>query len=246
MRITIVTLGVVGCLAGLTLEAPAQNKEPQPQDATAAVLRAFDDHHIVMFGETHGCKQEYEWLQKLVSTPEFADRVNDIVVEIGNSLYQKTVDRYIAGEDVPLEELQLAWRNVVGAIGVSPVQESLYRAVREANLKRKGKKPMRIVLGGPPADWDKIKDRSDLDPFTKGMARDQFYARQVIEESIKKKRRAFLIMGGLHFQRMTRRTCRGAGTHETGRPKLHRKTTARSRRQHLRDPLWYELHWQFR
>ena len=72
----------------------AAQLDPKPQDATAAVLRAFGTHNIVVIGETHGNKQEYEWLRSLVGTPEFADRVDDIVMEFGNSLYQKSVDRW--------------------------------------------------------------------------------------------------------------------------------------------------------
>ena len=34
---------------------------------------------------------------------EFADRVNDIVMEFGNFLYQKSVDQYIAGEAVSIK-----------------------------------------------------------------------------------------------------------------------------------------------
>ncbi|MDX6463163.1 MAG: hypothetical protein QOE55_6860, partial [Acidobacteriaceae bacterium] len=83
-------------------------EDPSPKNASAAVLQAFETHDIVMLGEIHGNKQEYEWLQSLVANPEFADRVDDIVMEIGNSLYQKSVDRYIAGEAVPIEEVQRA------------------------------------------------------------------------------------------------------------------------------------------
>jgi hypothetical protein len=80
----------------------AQNQPPNPRDAIQAVVRAFDAHELVLFGEVHGCKQEYEWLRQLIGTPEFAGRVDDIVVELGNSLYQKSIDRYVAGEDVPM------------------------------------------------------------------------------------------------------------------------------------------------
>ena len=66
-----------------------------------------------MLGKIHNNKQEYEWLQSLVANPEFADRVDDIVMEFGNSLYQKSVDRYVAGEAVPIEEVQRAWRNTL-------------------------------------------------------------------------------------------------------------------------------------
>ena len=90
---------------------------PAPENATAAALHAFETHDIVMFGEIHGNKQEYEWLRSLVATPEFADPVDDIVMEFGNSLYQRSVDRYVAGENVPFEQVQKAWRNMVGAAG---------------------------------------------------------------------------------------------------------------------------------
>ncbi len=185
---------------GLAALCVAQDRQPKPQPATAAVLRAFDTHNIVMFGEYHGCKQEHEWLRALVSTPEFDDRVDDIVVEFGNSLYQKSVDRYIAGENVPFAQVQQAWRNVAGAIGpTSPVYEEFYKAVRAANLKRKGKHQVRIVLGDPYADWDAIKDREDLGPFLAN--RDSWYARVVKDEMLAKKRRALLIMGAGHFLR---------------------------------------------
>jgi hypothetical protein len=187
-------------LLGFAALCGGQNKEPRPQNATTAVLRAFDDHNIVMLGEAHGCKQEYEWLRELVNAPEFADRVDDIVVEFGNSLYQKSVDRYIAGEDIPFVQVQQAWRNTIGAVGPpSPVYESFYREVREVNLKRRGKHQLRIVLGDPYIDWDTIKDREEIAPFLAN--RDSWYAQVVKAEVLNTKRRALLIMGGIHFMR---------------------------------------------
>src|ERR1700722_3692738 len=85
--------------------------EIKPEDATRAIIRAFENHSIVMLGEVHGNKQEYEFLRSLVVSPDFEDRVDDLVLEYGNSLYQDTVDRYVAGERVPIEEVQKAWRN---------------------------------------------------------------------------------------------------------------------------------------
>jgi hypothetical protein len=189
--------------------------EPNPQDATRATIAAFDAHNIVMFGETHGNKQEHEWLRILISTPEFGDRVDDIVVEFGNSLYQKSVDRYVAGEDVPLEQVRKAWRNVIGAIGPpSPVYEQFYKAVRMANLKRRGKHQMRIVLGDPYGDWDKIKNAEDLGPYLGH--RDECYTQVVKDEVLAKNHRALLIMGSGHFLRrngpgMVESTIRAAG-----------------------------------
>lgn len=207
----IVAVSVIVFAAGLLSAGPtpkAKEAEPlenakvatKPEHAATAIIRAFDTHQIVMLGEIHANREEYEWLRTLVSTPEFADRVDDIVLEFGNSLYQKSVDRYVAGEDIALDQVQKAWRNLIGAIGpVSPVYPSLYQAVREANLKRRGKHQMRIVLGDPYGDWEKIKDREDLGPYLAN--RDQWYAQVVKDEVLGKHHRAFLIMGSMHFLR---------------------------------------------
>ena len=56
-----------------------------------------------MLGEIHESRQEHELLRKLIVAPGFADKVNDIVVEFGNSRYQGVADRYVAGENVPTE-----------------------------------------------------------------------------------------------------------------------------------------------
>src|ERR1035437_1119950 len=129
--------------------------DPQPENATVAVLRAFTNHDVVMVGEIHSNKEEYNWYVSLIRTPEFADRVDDIVLEMGNSLYQQFVGSYVAGDNVRFDQVQRAWRNTVGLIGPqSPLVESLYTAVRDANLQRRGKHQMRIVCGDPAIDPD--------------------------------------------------------------------------------------------
>jgi hypothetical protein len=176
--------------------------EPKLEKANAAVVAAFETHDIVMFGEMHGNKQEYAWLRSLVADPAFADRVDDIVMEMGNSLYQKSMDRYISGEDVPIEQVQKAWQNTVGVVGPpSPVTAEFYQAVREVNMKRKGKHQMRVLCGDPYIDWDKVKERSDIGPYMAN--RDQWFTQVVKDEVLAKHRRAFLIMGALHFLRVS-------------------------------------------
>jgi uncharacterized iron-regulated protein len=173
--------------------------DANPKNATAAVLKAFDTHDIVMFGEIHNDKQEYEWLESLVASPEFADRVDDVVMELGNSLYQKSVDRYIAGESVPIKEVQRAWRNVLGMGPPPPIYGDLYKAVRETNMHRHGKHQMRVLCGDPYIDWDKVQTQDQLGPFLGH--RDQWYAQVVKDEVLAKHHRAFLIAGSGHFLR---------------------------------------------
>ena len=173
--------------------------QPRVEDATKAVMEAFKTHYIVMFGETHANKQEYAWLCSLVKDKAFHARVDDIVMEFGNSLYQKSVDRYIAGEDVPFAQVEKAWRNMAGSVGpVSPVYGEFYQAVRESNLKYPRHK-IRLVLGDPYADWSKIESAEDLGPFV--AHRDEWYAQVVKDEVLAKGHRALVIMGAGHFRR---------------------------------------------
>jgi hypothetical protein len=186
-------------LGGQSSAAP-HAAQPKVQNATAAMIEAIGTHQIVMLGEAHGDKQEYEWLCELVKNREFAQRVDDIVVEFGNSLYQKSVDRYIAGEEVPVDQVEKAWRNMIGAVGPpSPVYGEFYAAVRAANMKHRGKHQMRILLGDPYGDWEKIKDAEDLGPYL--AHRDDWYAQVVKDEVLRKHHRALLIMGSGHFLR---------------------------------------------
>jgi hypothetical protein len=171
----------------------------KPEDATHAIIKAFESHSIVMIGEVHGNKQEYEFLRSLVASPGFEDRVDDLVLEYGNSLYQDIVDRYVAGDRVPIEEVQKAWRNTTAIGPPSPVYSWLYEAVRGANTKHPQGHRMRIVLGDVYIDWNQVKTREDLGPFVAN--RDPYYASVVKDQVISQHRRALLIMGFPHFLR---------------------------------------------
>ncbi len=185
-------------LFALASLCPAQ-ANPSPKNASAVVLQAFETHDIVMLGEIHWNKQEYEWLQSLIANPEFADRVDDVVMEVGNSLYQKSVDRYIAREAVPIEDVQRAWRNTLGLGPPPPIYGDLYKTVRETNMRRHGKHQMRVLCGDPYIDWGKVKNQDDIGPFLGH--RDQWYAQVVKDEVLAKHHLAFLIAGSAHFLR---------------------------------------------
>jgi hypothetical protein len=153
-----------------------------------------------MLGEMHESRQEWEVINKLVAAPGFAERVNDIVMEFGNARYQDVVDRYVAGEVVPLEQVQPAWRDVVGALGAtSPVYGDFYAAAREVNRKLPPGRRLRILCGDPPLDWSRVQSRDDLAPFLP--FRDAHYGSVVRYEVLAKNHKALLIMGSGHFQR---------------------------------------------
>jgi hypothetical protein len=135
-----------------------------------------------------------------VKTPGFANQVDDIVIEFGNALYQKSVDRYVTGENVPFDQVQKAWRNTIGSVPpVSPVYGWFYQSVREANLQSPSKHRIRLLMGSPPGDWDKIKTAQDLAPYE--AQREQWYLHVVKDEVLARHHRALLIMGAMHFLR---------------------------------------------
>jgi hypothetical protein len=80
---------------------------------TAAVLKAFQTHDIVMLGEIHWNKQEHEWLDSLVANPEFADRADDIVMEIGN--------HFIRGQERPFSIEPMLRQSVLAKNDTRPV-----------------------------------------------------------------------------------------------------------------------------
>jgi hypothetical protein len=88
-----------------------QGSDPRPQDAAKAILAAFDKYQIVGMGAAHGFKDRDDFILSLIRRPASPGKVNDIVVECGYRLYRDSLDRYVAGEDVPPAEMRLVWRN---------------------------------------------------------------------------------------------------------------------------------------
>src|SRR5688572_10866945 len=168
-----------------------------PVEAGDAVVRAFERYALVGLGELHGNLDVHDVILALVRDERFAACVDDVVVEFGNAAHQRTVDRYVAGEDVPVERLRLAWRDTVNPLTWdSPVYERFYRAVREANLKRRGGRQLRVVLGDVPVDWARVTRMADLGALG---SRDAHYAGVVEREVLAKGRRALLVAGQWHL-----------------------------------------------
>jgi hypothetical protein len=188
------------CSILLLLTATACAQDLKVEDPIQALVNLFDRYRIVMLGELHESRQEWELLERLITFPAFQEKVNDIVMEFGNSRYQDVADRFVEGQKVPLEEVQKAWRNVAGALGaVSPVYGNFYSGVRAVNRKLPKQRRLRILLGDPPVDWARVQSRDDLSPFIP--FRDVHYASVVRYEVLAKGRKALLIMGAGHFRR---------------------------------------------
>ncbi|MGA8216193.1 MAG: hypothetical protein WB799_21565 [Candidatus Sulfotelmatobacter sp.] len=172
---------------------------PKPQDGAKAILAAFDKYEVVGMGAAHGSQDLDDFILNLIRSPELPSKINDIVVECGNSLYQPILDRYIAGDNVPLDEARQVWRNTTQPMcGVSAFYEELFPLVRRINQKLPPEKKFRMVAADPPIDWSKMKTAAD---FGRGqfLMRDPVIASMMEKEVLSKHRKALILFGTLHL-----------------------------------------------
>src|SRR5262245_15581976 len=175
--------------------------EPNPGKAVEELIKVFDRFPIVALGEVHRSRIEHDFIVSLLKHPDFANKVNDIVVEFGNARYQPILDRYLAGETVARTELRQVWRNTTQPTMTldAPVYERFFGAVRAVNQSLPKQKQIRVLLGDPPIDWDAIKSSADLRPTM--FDREGHFVGVVENETLSKGRKALLISGAAHLIR---------------------------------------------
>jgi hypothetical protein len=177
--------------------------DPKPEPAIPAILAAFDKYEVVAMPEDHGLKDLDDLIFALVRNPAFPTKVNDVVVECGNSLYQPVLDRYIAGEDVPLAEARKVWRNgsqpICGEWGFG-FFEQIYPLLRAINQKLPPANRLRVLAGEPPIDWDQIRSFQDI---LKLGPRDASIASVMEKEVLAKHRKALMLFGTYHLFHMS-------------------------------------------
>jgi hypothetical protein len=168
------------------------------------MIDAFSSHEVVVLGEgDHGNQQAHAFRLSLIRDSRFASTVNDIVVETGNALYQDLMDRFVSGEEVPDSSLRRIWQNTTQPSTTFdiPIYEEFFRTVRAVNMSLPRARQLRVLLGDPPVDWDRVS-RQDLNEWQHAMAtRDSHPADVIRREVLAKRRRALIICGDMHFQR---------------------------------------------
>ena len=191
---TITTRFLVAGLLSAVISA--QTPEPRPEDATEAILAAFESYDVVAMNAAHDNKILDDFILSLIRNPLLPGKVNDIVVECGNRRYQGLLDRYIAGDDVSLAEARQVWRNTTGLMcGLSGFYDELFPLVRRLNQGLSPHQRFRVVAGDPPIDW------SSGDPATlrRGAERDASIASVMMAEVLSKRRKALMLFGTGHL-----------------------------------------------
>jgi hypothetical protein len=194
-------LASIACASTWATSPTGTTRPAVPLDPVEGILAALRTHQVVALGEgPHNNEQAHAVRMALIRDPRFAQVVNDVVVEFGNSRFQDTMDRYVRGEDVPRATLRQVWQNTTQTheIWDVPIYEEFFRAVREVNAKLPATRKLRVLLGDPPIDWERIETQDDLRKFGRS---DVVPAGIIEREVIAKRRRALVIYGDMHFVR---------------------------------------------
>ena len=207
-RHSVVRLSGVGVLLVAACASMASQPAPQGSGATPlkpidAILEAFRDYRLVGIGDAHGNRLGEAFQQSLIRDSRLPMLVNDIVMESGNSRYQEVADRYIRGESVPRDSLQRIWLDTTQQHLASLEIPLVFSAVREVNMSLPPDRRIRVLLGEPPIDWDRMKTKDDLRAWSASpdSSRDGFAADLVRREVLTKNRRGLLLYGAAHFFR---------------------------------------------
>jgi hypothetical protein len=194
------TLLAGGLRTAVSQDSKVQNL-PAPTVTSAAdgIFAAFQTHPLVGLGDQHGLAQEEDFYAALIRDKRFAANVGNVVVEFGDAAQQDTLDRYLAGEDVPYEQLRKVWSDTVGWIPtvVALGYMNFYAQVRAVNEELPPEQRIHVWLGDPPIDWSKIQDKGD---FFKILDKRNHYPADLINAQIlAKKKKALVIYGTFHF-----------------------------------------------
>jgi len=189
------SIAAVASVSGAQVPLRGATSEP----AVPGILALFNTYQVVGMNAGHRVKDLDDFILMLVRNPAFPNLANDIVVECGNVRYQSTLDRYIAGEDVPLADVQQVWRNttVPQMCSVSPFYGELFPLIRRINHGLPPAKRMRVIAADPPIDWASVKSQADYTQYYD--ARDSTIASVMEKEVLSKHRKALMLFGMAHL-----------------------------------------------
>jgi hypothetical protein len=201
MKTTATIIFILTISVSVTLRSHAQSAvaAPDVKAAIDGVLGLFQQRPVVVLCDDHGLAEEEVFYSLLVRDPRFAATVGNVVVEFGGEAYQGTIDRYVAGEDVPIEELRRVWTETPGWVpGPTRIGYiNFFANVRAANLQLAPERRIKVWLGEPKIDWAKIKTFQDLQPYLG--QRDDNYFRIIRDEILQKHKKTLLIIGTGHI-----------------------------------------------
>ena len=204
--IIVAVLALLAAPIGLVdSRTPAARQGIPHTDAVTGILEILDSVPLVAIGDIHSVSEQGEFYQRLIRHPRLPDRVDDLILELGNELYQGVADRYVSGQSVPLDSLRMIWENTTQGpliTATAPMYTSLFDAVREVNASLPPARRVRILLGDPAVEWQTVT-RDELWEIHK---RRGDRMRELARDSVIAKGRRGIIIAG--FRHLIRRPAR--------------------------------------
>ena len=189
-------------LLSLAVCLSAQSAVVHEKDIVKAIVDQFDKSELVGLGEIHGCQADQDLRFQIIHSEASARKVHIIAVEGLNAFYQEILDRYVRGEDVPLEQVQKVWRDSTG-IFIGPVILTTYQQflseVRVVNRGLPDRLKLRVIAADPPLNWAKVQSSAD---FRSILGKRVEFGAEIIEhEVLEKKQKALLVFASGWFMR---------------------------------------------
>lgn len=196
---------VLCCLPAAAQPVPRAQQvvSDHPIDAVQGIVNAFQLHPVVVIGEwKHGIRQMGDFYVQLVNDPSFQQTVRLIVIEFASQNNQFLLDRYIAGEDIPVEQVRHIWRDTTKvAAWEFPIYSEWLAAIREVNRKLPPDRRFRVLAGDTAVDWSRLHTRSDWDNLGDN---NKSFADVIVKEVLAKHRKALVVLGGGHVAKLGR------------------------------------------
>jgi hypothetical protein len=192
----IIWVSILLIISGLSSIAQTAPRDLKSVDAVRGIVAAFQQRPIVIIGEAHWLKQAGSFYVTLIHDPPFQETIQDIVVEFASQNNQPLLDRYIAGEDVPLEDVRHIWRDTTKvASWESPIYAEWLASIREVNTTLPPARRLRVLAGDTAVDWSRIHTHSDWAALGDNNIT---IASVILDEVLKKKHRALVVLGSNH------------------------------------------------
>jgi len=169
---------------------------PSVVDAIPGIVAAFQKHSVVMIGEDHWLREVGDFYIRLVRDARFQESVQDIVIEFASRNNQPLLDKYIAGEELPPEEVRHIWRDTTKvASWESPIYAEWLAAIRDVNKTLPSERRLRVLAGDTAVDWSRIHTHADWEALGDNSLS---FADVIIEQVLKKKHHALVVLGTNH------------------------------------------------
>ena len=165
-------------------------------DAIQGIVAAFGHHPVVMIGEVHWLGPAGEFYGRLIRDRKFQETVEDIVVEFASRNNQRLLDRYIAGEDLPIDEVRHIWRDTTKvASWESPIYAQWLAGIRDVNKGLPPNRRLRVLAGDTAVDWQSIHTHADWEALGDNNAS---FADVIVNEVLRRGHRALVVLGTNH------------------------------------------------